>query len=294
MNVVLVANRESGGSDGRIRGELRHILEAIGPVTSIEPSSAEELEAELPIAARGAQLVVVAGGDGTVSAAANALGDRLEELSFGLIPMGTGNDLARTLELPDDPLEAARVVAEGAERGLDVGRASGRGGSRLFLNACLGGFPVRMNEAVSPDLKKRLGPAAFWVAGARAAIELVRTTVVLDGAEVSDCIAVGVGNGKTCGGGLEMWPDADPGDGVLDGCALAAPSRIAAARVAVKLETARHEELVEVRTDRAPSLTVTSEPPIEMNVDGDLVGLKTPASFELVARTSFRVGTGTG
>jgi diacylglycerol kinase (ATP) len=90
-----------------------------------------------------------------------------------------------------------------------------------------------------------------------------------------------VGNGKTCGGGIRVWPDADPSDGLLDACALAVPNVAAAVKLLLKVRTGDHQDLDEVRTVRGPRVTIDADPPMELNVDGELVGLTTPATFEI-------------
>ncbi|MDQ4124652.1 MAG: YegS/Rv2252/BmrU family lipid kinase [Actinomycetota bacterium] len=238
-------------------------------------------EDDLVGAAARADVVVLAGGDGTLNHAVNDLAARLDEVTFGLVPVGTGNDFARTAGIPGDPAEAARVVANGSARSFDVGRASGGGVTRLFVNACMGGFPVQVDEAIDEDAKEKLGPLAFWVGGAKAAAGIKRSQVTIGGVELPECVAAGVGNGRTCGGGIPVWPDADPSDGVLDACALAAPNVAAAVKLLLKVRSGGHEGLDEVATTSGPRITIDSTPPIELNVDGELVGLTTPATFEI-------------
>jgi diacylglycerol kinase (ATP) len=238
-------------------------------------------DGDLAEAAAGAEVVVVAGGDGSLNHAINVLADRLTDVTFGLVPAGTGNDFARSAGVPDDPEEAARVIARGRVHAFDVGRATGGGVGRLFVNACMGGFPVQVDEAIDEDTKDKLGPLAFWVGGAKAAAHLRRSTVAVDGIKLADCVAAGVGNGRTCGGGIPVWPGADPSDGVLDACALAAPNAAAAVKLLMKVRAGDHEDLDEVRTARGGRMVIDADPPIELNVDGELVGLTTPATFEV-------------
>ncbi|HEX2295209.1 MAG TPA: YegS/Rv2252/BmrU family lipid kinase [Actinomycetota bacterium] len=238
-------------------------------------------EGDLAAAARDADVVVVAGGDGSLNHAVNDLEDRLGDLTFGLVPLGTGNDFARTLGLPADPVEAVRVVVRGYVREVDVGRARGEGVTRLFVNACMGGFPVQVDEAIDEKTKDRLGPLAFWLGGVKAAKDVTRSTVTIDGVALPDCVAGGVGNGRTCGGGIPVWPEADPSDGTLEGCALAAPNVAAAVKLLLKVRSGEHGGLDGVKTTRGPRIELDADPPIELNVDGELVGLKTPATFEV-------------
>ncbi|MGH2821397.1 MAG: diacylglycerol/lipid kinase family protein, partial [Actinomycetota bacterium] len=246
--VLLVTNPTSGGSDEDTIEGLEGAIRGLGDVATVAPPSRGAFDDEVRAAADDAAFVVVAGGDGTFNCTINALGHELDRFVFGLVPMGTGNDLARTLGLPLDAREAARLILEGDERLVDVSRARGRGVERLFVNACMGGFPVEVDEAIEGDVKRRLGPLAFWFGGAKAAARLERTTVKMNGIEVPDCVAVGVGNGRTCGGGLCVWPDAVPDDGLLDGCALPAANHAAAMRLIARVKACSHHELEEVKT----------------------------------------------
>lgn len=282
MTTLIVLNASSGGSKELPVGEL---LEVAGDGAAvISPRSMTSFRAEVTAAARGADRIVVAGGDGTFNCTLNAFDYRFDSICWGLVPAGTGNDLARTLGLPDDPIEAMKVAVAESTQEIDVGVARGGGTERLFINACMGGFPVQVDEKTNEEMKERFGPFAFWVAGARAAAKLERASVSVNGRELEDCVAVGVGNGKTVGGGIEVFPQADPSDGVLDSCAVAVPGPSSAAKLIPRLMRGTHEGIDEVATDRGSSITIESDPPIELNVDGDLVGLKTPAKFEIAGK----------
>ncbi|HEX2196312.1 MAG TPA: YegS/Rv2252/BmrU family lipid kinase [Actinomycetota bacterium] len=276
MRVLIAGNPASGGFSDDVRAAIDRELPG---AEWFAPD-----DGDLGEAAGGFDVVAVAGGDGTLNHAVNALAGRLDDVRLGLIPLGTGNDFARTAGVPDDAAEAARVVATGRSRAFDVGRATGGGVSRLFVNACMGGFPVQVDEAIDEEAKRRLGPLAFWVGGAKAAAGLRRSTVVVDGVPVPECVAAGVGNGRTCGGGIPVWPDADPADGSLDGCALAAPNAAAAIRLLLKVRSGEHAGLDGVATARAGRIELDADPPMELNVDGELVGLTTPATFEVAGR----------
>jgi diacylglycerol kinase (ATP) len=286
--VLLISNPASGGADADILGKIEASLGTLGELHVLRPAR-DSFDQEVRAAAEDADVVVTAGGDGSLNYTLNALHDSLDDVTLALVPMGTGNDLARTLGIPHDPEQAATSFGRAATRTLDVGRASGPGVDRLFINACMGGFPVRANEAIDDQTKKRLGPVAFWVGGAKALSDFSTSRVLLDGVEVSDCIAAGVGNGRTCGGGIEVWPRAQPDDGILDGCVLASPNPPAAVKVAAKVKAGTHEELEEVVTRRARRITIDADPPIEFNVDGELVDLHSPATFELVSQVRFLV-----
>ena len=287
MRIVLAANPSSGSADDEGLAQSRSVLEGHGTVTLLQPESPDELSERL--AGADADLFVVAGGDGTLNLAVNALRARLEEVTLALLPRGTGNDLARTLHIPEDPVESATIAVSGSPLPLDVWRARSAGVDRLFVNACMGGFPVKVNESITEDMKRFLGPAAFWVGGAKAATDIQRYVVLVNGNRTEDCLAVGVGNGRTCGGGIEVWPDADPRDGDLNACVLAAEGMLEAAKLAAKVKGGSHVELEGVESTKADRIQIDSSPQLELNVDGELVGLKTPVVFELFASTRFKV-----
>ena len=285
MNTLIIVNEAAGGAGDLPLDEMR----AVSGAAIVSPRSLQSFRAEVTAAARGADRIVVAGGDGTLNNAVNAFDLRFGSITWGLVPSGTGNDLARTLGLPDDPMEAFEVACGNTVRELDVGRARGQGVVRLFVNACMGGFPVDVDEAATEEMKERFGPFAFWIAGARAATGFDRTTVTVNGRTLEDTVAVGVGNGKTAGGGIEVWPRADPSDGLLDACAMAVPGPTSAARLIPRLLRGTHEGIDEVSMTRDVRIVVDSDPPIEFNVDGDLVGMKTPAEFEVCGKLRMAV-----
>lgn len=287
MRIVLAANPSSGSADEESLAEARAILEQGGEVELLQPEAAEELIRQLQDAE--GDLVVVAGGDGTLNLAINALRERLGTTTLGLLPRGTGNDLARTLGIPEDSAEAAAVASGTSSMELDVWRATSDDVDQIFINACMGGFPVKVNRSITADMKRFLGPAAFWVGGAKAAADIQRYRVSVNGIEVDDCLAVGVGNGRTCGGGIEVWPSADPGDGILDGCALAADGILEAAKLAAKVKAGGHAELEGVSCTASARIEIQADPQLELNVDGELIGLKTPVVFEHFTKTRFKV-----
>lgn len=288
--VILVSNSSSGSSDDEILQEVAGLLSSLGPVDRVEPGGVDSFGDDIRQAlGEEEELIVAAGGDGTMNATVNGFAGDFEGRTFALIPMGTGNDLARTLGLDSDPVRAARQVVEGTDTLLDVGRASGASVDQLFVNACMGGFPVKVNQAIEDDVKSRLGPLAFWVGGTKAAADLTRWTVRIDGEEFSDVVAAGVGNGKTAGGGITVWPDADPTDGELDLCVLPAEGVADAFKLAATVKRGAHQKIESVTMRRASRFEIDAEPTIEFNCDGELIDLVSPVTFELVDRLHMRV-----
>lgn len=284
MRILLVTNPTSGSAAKHHKDDLLRELQAFGEVEAIEPPSLDEFPESVLSAARGRDLVVTAGGDGTLNCTVNALRDVLADVRLALLPMGTGNDLARTLGLREDPADVARGLRDASEVGLDVGVARGERIERLFVNACMGGFPVQVDEALDEGEKERLGATAFIWGGAKALSDLARSKVRLQDVDVGDCVAVGVGNGRTVGGGIEVWPQADPTDGLLEGCALAASGPSDLLKLGAKLKLGEHSDMPEVAIRRGRSISIEADPGIEINVDGELIGLMTPATFEIFTK----------
>ena len=158
---LLIANPKSrsGGDPDTVAGLLRDAgLDPLCPAM-------DSADAATLIRAHTGKIdrVVLAGGDGTVNAAAPALLET--RLPFAIIPLGTGNDLARTLGIPEEPAAAARVAAEGRLRAIDVGLAN----DVPFFNVASIGFGVDLTHALTRDAKRRWGKLGYAVAAMRRA-----------------------------------------------------------------------------------------------------------------------------
>lgn len=161
--------------------------------------------------------VVLGGGDGTLQSAAAAL---LETgLPLGILPLGTANDLARTLGLPSDAAQAAAVIAAGRVRKVDVGRAN----DSFFFNVAHVGLGARVRTTLSPELKRSWGSLSYL----RGLLDLVRERRAFqvraehDGrVELFRSIQIAVGNGRHYGGGMTVAEDAEIDDAACMSTAL--------------------------------------------------------------------------
>ena len=169
------------------------------------------------VLADGHDLVVVGGGDGTVSYAAGRVAGT--NVMLGVLPLGTANDFARTLEIPNNLAEACATVAEGKVVDIDLGRANGE----PFLNVASVGLSVAVTEALSPRLKRYLGPLAYSIATLRAYARHKPFRARLEfpegdhePLELDDLLQVAVGNGRHYGGGNTVSPTAGIDDHILD------------------------------------------------------------------------------
>jgi YegS/Rv2252/BmrU family lipid kinase len=222
------------------------------------PGDAETLAAEL---AGEVEVLVVFGGDGTVHEVANGLPLGGGGPLVALLPAGTGNDLARALGLPPDPVAAAAELAGARPRALDLLDC----GPRRAANGVNAGFAAAATDALSRPVKKILGPAAYVVGGVRAGVSPPTWPARVEaGGRVveGEALAVVVGNGGSFGGGRWLLPDADPGDGLLD--VLVIPAGASKARLARHL--ARHRRLPrDLPRMRGPAATVVTDMPSRLD-----------------------------
>jgi diacylglycerol kinase (ATP) len=236
-----------------------------------DPGDAETLAAEL---AAEVDTLLVFGGDGTVHEVANGLPIAGGGPLVGLLPAGTGNDLARALGLPLDPVAAAAELAGARPRALDQLDC----GPRRAANGVNAGFAAAATDVLSRPVKKALGPAAYVVGGVRAGINPPTwpARVEVDGRVVEgEALAVVVGNGGSFGGGRWLLPDADVGDGLLD--VLVVPAGVSKARLARHL--ARDRRLPrDLPRLRGPSALVATDMPCRL--DGE--PFPTPGSVEVI------------
>jgi YegS/Rv2252/BmrU family lipid kinase len=231
---------------------------------------------------RAGRTLVLAGGDGTLSTTIHELRMRqaLDDTVVGLLPMGTGNDFARTLGLPFDPTAAADVILAGRTLKLDLMVSDG---DATVVNAVHAGIGADAAGA-SQRFKDALGPAAYPVGaamvGASGDVSPLRVTidgeVVFDG----DALMVGIGNGPTIGGGAPLTPGARPDDGLLDVVVVEAdtiPQKIGFAR---DLRAGEHVDREDVRRFQGRTVEIDGAP-VRYNADGELSEPRPRASYTL-------------
>jgi YegS/Rv2252/BmrU family lipid kinase len=235
-----------------------------------DPGDAESLTAEL---AAEVDVLMVFGGDGTVHEVANGL-PVPDGPVIALLPGGTGNDLARAIGIPPDPVAAATELAGARPRSLDLLDC----GPRRAANGINAGFAAAATEVLSPRVKRLLGPAAYLAGGVRAGVNPPTwpARVEVDGRVVEgEALAVVVGNGGSFGGGRWLIPEADVGDGLLD--VLVVPADTSKADLARHL--ARDNRLPgDLPRLRGPSATVVTDMPCRL--DGEPA--PTPGSVTVI------------
>lgn len=225
------------------------------------------------------EMVVIGGGDGTMNAAARGLIDT--GLPLGILPLGTANDLARTLGIPEDLDAAADLILAGRTRWIDCGEVNGR----PFFNVASIGLSAELARGLTRELKRRFGRLGYGLAAAQvlARARPFRATIE-SGEERARVLTfqVAVGNGRYYGGGMAVDASAAIDDATLHLYSLEMRHTWELLLLAGSFRSGRHVTYRDVRARSAQDFTVTTRKPRPVNADGELI-TRTPARFRVLA-----------
>jgi len=278
--LALLTNPTAGKGKGARTAAmaLPRLLEAGYDVRSLAGRSPEEaMELARQCVADGIEALVVCGGDGMVHLGVQAVAGT--DTPLGIIPAGTGNDVARYLDLPrSDPAHAADVVARGKERVIDLARV----GSVYFVTVLAAGFDAIVNERANamawPKGQMRYNLATLAELRVLAPIPYV---LELDGVEERlEATLVAVGNGPSFGGGLRITEGAELDDGMLDVVVIRPLSKLGLLRTYPKLFKGTHVHAPQYQHHRVRRVTVAA-PGIVAYADGERIGAL-PLTIEVV------------
>jgi YegS/Rv2252/BmrU family lipid kinase len=272
-----VRNPAARRADRDLEPARRRMVDAGFELREIAPARRDDVATAVLDYRGRVDAVVVAGGDGSLNAAAPGL--VAAELPLGIIPLGTANDLARTLAIPSDPAAAADVVARGRTTALDLGSVNGR----PFFNVASIGLSAELARTLTSAEKRRWGRLGYASAGLRVLARARPFHARITHAGVTEevlTLQVAVGNGRHYGGGNVVAARAAIDDGRLDLYSLEFNN---AWKLALMLRAFRqgvHGARREVRTMRGVAFDVTTRRPRSVNADGELI-TKTPAHFRV-------------
>jgi len=227
-----------------------------------------------------ADLVIVCGGDGSVSSAAMAAIE--SGLPLGVIPMGTANDLARTLGIPTDLRRAADLIVAGHKRPIDVGTVNGH----AFFNVASIGLSTDLARKLDPDLKRRFGRFGYVLAAAKvlSGAEKFKAHITEKGLKIdTSTYQIAVGNGRHYGGGNVVAASAAIDDGHLDLYSLETRNVWKLGLMMRSFRAGTHGAWSEVRTARCIEFDVETDHEMPVNADGEIVS-STPAHFKILPK----------
>lgn len=277
--LVLLNTKARQGQDAL--QPVRDRLEAGGLKVTVEPfENLPEIARDVARLHREADLVVVCGGDGSISSAAPAVVE--SGLPLGIIPAGTANDLARTLSIPLDFGAAADVIADGHRRLIDVGTVNGH----AFFNVASIGLSSELAQKLDPAIKKRFGRLGYAVAALRILMGAKRFRARITEKGRSTLVGtyqIAIGNGRLYGGGNVVEENAAIDDGNLDLYSLEMRNLWKLALMLRAFRTGTHGAWNEVRTAQCVEFDIETRFPMPINTDGEIV-TATPAHFRVLPR----------
>jgi diacylglycerol kinase (ATP) len=281
--VLLVNPAARGGRTVRLLGPVARRLRAGGAEVSVivGDSAADALERACAAVAERPDALVAFGGDGLVHLAVQAVAGT--DVPLGIIPAGTGNDIATALGVPrKDPIAAARTVLRGRSRLVDAARVRAGRADELFAGVVCCGFDSRVNERAN-GLTWPPGMARYLVATVQ---ELRRFRPIPfrvtfdDGEPIErEAMLVAVGNTSSYGAGMRVCPDARPDDGLLDVMILEAVSTAEFVRVFPSVYRGSHVSHQAVSVRRVRSVRLEA-PDVVAYADGERIG-PSPVTCEI-------------
>ena len=299
--VFLVNPASANGSTGRRWPELARRAAAAGLEGATLFSERQGHLAELAreAALDGAELLVVVGGDGSVNEVANGLAGLGRQPEIAVVPRGTGWDFSRTFGIPRKIDDAVQIALEGDVRTIDLGRASyrawdGSDATASFANVASAGMSGAIAKRANETTKALGGKASYlWATFAVfSGWEATEIEVVVDGERrTGRMFDVVVANGRFFGGGLQICPEAEPDDGLFDVLTIGDVTKRDLVQTMPKMYRGTHLPHPKAELLRGSSVTVTSETPLPIELDGEQPGT-TPVTFEVAGALRLRVPRG--
>ncbi len=224
----------------------------------------------------GAKRLIVGGGDGTMAAAMQYLAHA--KTALGLLPLGTGNSFAHTLQIPHDLEAAVKIIAEGRVTRVDLGRVN----RKYFANFATVGLPAKIAERTTNERKARFGPLAYVISGFRPMLRhepFVATLSYDENRYQARTQQIVIASGR-CFGHQPLTPEASVVDGKLSVYLDTATTPLGVAKTYAAMALGRQTDLADAVTLETPQISVATRPRQPVSIDGDDAG-RTPARFRI-------------
>lgn len=230
--------------------------------------------------AESVDLVIVAGGDGSLNCAAQGL-LKLNK-PFGLLPLGTANDFARTMGIATELEEAARIIVEGHEEDIDIGFVNGH----PFFNVASIGVSAELALSLTHEVKQQFGRLGYVLTAVRVLLRARPFSAVVkyaEGEALVKTLQVAVGNGRFYGGGMAVHHAARINDRRLHLYSLELEHLWKLLLMAPDFCTGHHVHWEEVRSESGSRFEVVTRRPRPVNADGEIIS-RTPATFTMKSK----------
>lgn len=279
MTALLILNRHSrNGDSADIEQGISLLEKANIKLIHKSPGSADECQQLIAEYAEQVQLVILGGGDGTISSAVAAL--YRHQLPFAILPLGTANDLARSLEIPTNLTDAFQTILVNHRSKIDLGVLNGH----YFLNAAHIGLGVKVSHELTPDIKKKLGIFSYLhaVFAAFKNNKSFRVTIKVDDkTQVLRSIQLTVGNGRYYGGGNIVDEQSAINDGLLRIFSIPPTRFWELLSHAFLLRNGKQREIENIFTASGKRIEIKTKRSKEIHADGEAV-CNTPALFDII------------
>ena len=275
--LVIVNPAAGGGRAARLLPWLRERLATRPDVSLLVTRRAGDAEsAAADASAEARELVVAVGGDGTVQEIVNGVMVAGGRSRVGIVPVGTGNDLARSLGLPRDPAAAWTIAIGRGARQIDLMLATGGDGRRRWFGSAGGiGFDAQVAAAMATPSGWRRGKAGYLLTtlAELRRFQNRRVELTVDGIMTTPRVLfVAIANGEYYGGGMRIAPGAAVDDGMLDLCIVGNISRITALQQLANLYRGTHVRHPQVELRRGRSVAISGDAGTLVHLDGEPFG----------------------
>lgn len=286
MNILIITNPKSGKSHKC--EELTEYIKDKQNAQIVHSNKPDHIKEIVKENIDKVDTIVAAGGDGTINDVVNALDGNFNKISLGIIPLGTGNDLARTLDIPIDPIEAFNLIESSNLRQIDLIQIETENKISYCINMSAGGFSGQVDEILDESMKKTWGPLAYLMGAITALPDLkeYKTKIISEDEElkIEQVLNIVVANGRTVAGGKKVANFSSPEDGFLDLIIVRNDTPLKLAAVAGKIAIgANYIDGETVLHKRVKSVEIISKPGMWFNSDGELLS-KAPVKFSILPK----------